>query len=167
MTTLFHGSENKFSRFELKPGRISTLFGTENIPRHGIFFTPDKGIAKEYAGAHGNIYHAHISSKKPFDMRHGISETMENDFITHGGTSSHLYNHEQPWEKFDGESGEHFVNVLKKAGYDSAIIPDQSPEGKSHISHVVFDPSHVTIIKHEPMMESFLLYRQSRIINGN
>jgi hypothetical protein len=144
---VYHGSPKDFDQFTPTVGKNSTVFGSEEVKRHGFFFTPSKNVANDYAGEHGKIHHAVLDMKKPFDMRHCVSENMENDFEKAGGSTRWLHNHQEPWERFDGEDGEHFVSILKRAGYDSAIIHEHSPHsGEKHESHIVFHPSQIKVI---------------------
>lgn len=158
---LYHGSSihgiKTFSNFT-KNGKISTIFGTEGTERHGIFLTPDKNVAKDYAGDTGHVYTVKATLNKPFDMRNGVSEKMEQDFVDAGGSTRFLYNHQEPWEKFDGESGGHFISILKKAGYDSAIIHEISPhDGTKHESHIAFDSNQVRINEEKMNLQDFLV----------
>lgn len=148
MITVYHGSPNRgITQFNTKTneGKISTVFGSEKVARHGAFFTPDRDVAIGFAGDSGRLYKVGLNIKNPFDMRSGVSEKMEQDFEKAGGSTKWLYNHREPWEIFDGEDGEHFINTLKKAGYDSAIIREQSPHsGKMHDSFVAFHPEQIS-----------------------
>jgi len=87
MTNLYHGSSNpNIERFHpsSNDGKISTIFGSEKVKRHGIFLTPNKEIASGYAGTTGRVYRTTASIKNPFDMRNGVSERMEQDFVKAG-----------------------------------------------------------------------------------
>lgn len=152
----YHGTPHKFEKFDItKTGYNSTIFGKELIQRHGIFFTPDIHIAKGYAGDDGYIIEAELDMKHPFDSSKGISEKMEDDFDKHGGSLRWLYNHQQQWEKFDDVDGKLFIEILSKAGYDSAIISEDSPHNNmNHLSYVVFNPKqiHITNIQESKMI---------------
>jgi hypothetical protein len=143
----YHGTPKKFEKFDItKTGYNSTIFGKELIKRHGIFFTPDIHIANGYAGDTGYIIEADLTMNHPFNMANGISEKMEDDFHNNGGSLRWLYNHQQPWEKFDDVDGKLFIDILSKAGYDSAIISEDSPHNNmNHISYIVFNPKQIHI----------------------
>ena len=149
MTNLYHGSSNpNIERFHpsSNDGKISTIFGSEKVKRHGIFLTPNKEIASGYAGTTGRVYRTTASIKNPFDMRNGVSERMEQDFVKAGGNTRWLYNDQETWEKFDGDAGQHFVDTLKKAGYDGVIFHETSPHnGQKHETHVAFDSNQIHI----------------------
>lgn len=152
----YHGTPYKFEKFDIsKTGYNSTIFGRELVKRHCIFFTPDIHIAKGYAGDNGYIIEADLDIKKPFDMSKGISEKMEQDFEKFGGSLRWLYNYQSYWEKFDGDDGKTFIDILTKAGYDSAIINEESPHNnRGHLSYIVFNISqiHITNIQESKMI---------------
>ena len=152
----YHGTPHKFEKFDItKTGYNSTIFGNEMIKRHGIFFTPYINVAKVYAGEDGYIIEADLNMKHPFDMTAGISEKMEDDFEKNGGSLRWLYNHLQPWERFDDVDGKLFIDILSKSGYDSAIISEDSPHNNTnHLSYIVFHPKqiHITNIQEAKMI---------------
>ena len=145
---VYHGTKHKFDKFTKQQGNISTVFGNDKVERYGHFFSEDEHFAKGFAGKKGHVIKARIATKKPFDMRHGVTETHEADLNKHGVSSSWLSNHLQPWERFDGEDGHHFVHSLKKAGYTSAIFHEYDPDtGKKSVTHVAFDPKQIHQVK--------------------
>lgn len=122
-------------------GRIGTIFGNDEVTRHGSFHTDDPEIAKDFGK---NVIHSKIKLNKPFDMTNGVTEKMEKDYVDNGGSTRFLYNSQPDWEKFDGEAGEHHTNVLRKAGYDSVIFNDIHPHtGKTFKSYVLLNPHKV------------------------
>lgn len=145
---LYHGSKKKVEEFKPMIGTTSTVFGDAPVQRAGYFFTPDKGVAESYAGSKGFVHHVKLDMKNPFDMREGVSEKMEQDFVNHGGSTKWLYNGEPTWEKLDGEDGTQFTNILSHAGYDGIIFKEHNEDlNKTHESHVVFDPKKIEIVK--------------------
>ena len=137
----YHGTDKKFDTFTPQEGKVSTIFGTENVKRSGHFFTTDQDFANEFSKT-GNTMRAYLKIDKPFDMRNGISTNMYNTVESHGLHGKWLLNGMDDWERFDGDDGEHFVNVLKKSGHDGAII-NEPYERKTAVAHVVFHPHQI------------------------
>ena len=138
----YHGTDSDFDTFKPQKGKTSTIFGTENVERQGHFFTPSLDFAKEFTKS-GNVMKVYLKMHKPFDLRSGITQEMYNTVEQHGMNPRWLTsNHIDDWERFDGEDGTHFKDVLHKSGHDSAIIFE--PHGKeAREAHIVFNPNQI------------------------
>lgn len=140
----YHGTDASFDEFKPTTGKISTVFGSEHVDRHGHFFTDDKELAKTFSNA-GNTMSVYLKMHNPLGMRNGLDDDKLQDFENHGFnprwfTHSHL----EDWERFDGEDGKDFTNTLGKMGHDSAIIHEPSVEGqKGGHAYVVFHPNQI------------------------
>lgn len=138
----YHGTDASFDTFIPQTGKVSTVFGTEDVERQGHFFTPSLDFAKEYTKS-GNVMKVYLKMHKPFDMRHGVSDTMYSTAEKHGLNPNWLIsNHIDDWERFDGEEGKNFKDFLDSSGHDSAIIFE--PHGKeSREAHIVFNSKQI------------------------
>ena len=142
--TVYHGTQANFDSFERRTGMNSTVLGPEPVARHGFFFTPDRDFAEEFKGGKGNgrVVEASLAIKNPLDLRDGISDDLAEKLSQHGISKNWLLNHQETWERFDGEDGAAFVEALKKSGYDGAIIKEPGANGQ-HTSYVAFSPDQI------------------------
>lgn len=140
---MYHGTDAKFDTFKPQEGTVSTILGTEKVKRNGHFFTADKDFAKEYS-TKGTVMPVYLKMHKPFDMTHGISHDTYDKVESHGFNGKWLLSsHLDDWERFDGEDGTAFTDLLKhKMGHDSAMINEPSAKG-SRVAHIVFDPTQI------------------------
>ncbi len=138
----YHGTNQTFDRFEKRQGTVASIFGSEKVDRYGFFFTKNPEFAKLFGK---NLLKVHLTIRKPFDMRHGISVQMENELSEHGISFKWLLQGDD-WEKFDGEDGEHFVSTLISLGYDGAIINEPDDDGIMQTSIIAFGPDQIRIL---------------------
>lgn len=141
---LYHGSKDKFDTFKHKEGINSCVLGDWPVQRHGFFFTPDKDAASEYAGPNGHVHQVHLAINNPLDLRNGISEKHWNELEGIGFNPRWLNNLEHHWEAFDDENGKHYVNTLRRLGYDGAIFREASPDREKTVDTLVaFHPGQI------------------------
>lgn len=150
---VFHGTKADISQFKkVNKGTNSNVFGSWSVERSGIFFAEDAEFAHEFAiqgensfGA--NIIPAYLYISNPIDLRNGFTDSQMN-MIEDAGLNSRYYdriNINDIWEVFDHEnSGNLFVDMLIKNGYDGAKIQDKSSGHTTNTKvWVAFEPSQI------------------------
>lgn len=146
---LYHGTTQDFDRFEVgHKGRNSNVFGGWDVQRSGIFFSVDPNVASDFANqtddfnGPGNtgqhVKPVYLAIFDPIDLRNGFSLAQLNAMKMHGLNPKYYMNVRDMWEIFDYENGgKEFVEVMKKMGYDGAIIEEENT------TWVAFDPNQV------------------------
>lgn len=132
--TVYHGTKSaNFNQFEL--GRTSTNYsqlGSYQEKRLGIFFTPEKPYAQEFAGECGRLVTCYLSIKNPIDLRNGYPNTfyLKNRTMLYEQNIANMLPHEM-WELFDhGFPGAiEFVEQLKQDGYDGVKMIERDKDG--------------------------------------
>ena len=149
---LYHATNGDFDTFE--PGRPtinSTTFGDVETERHAIFATEDVSFAEEYlrSGPGKNVMPIYLDVKSPMDMREGPEGEHIRDIVENSDGKIHnrdFYNLPvtETWALFDGDFGVAFVSAAKKAGYDGAIILENTGNRESSKAvWVAFDPAQI------------------------
>lgn len=123
----YHGSMNDFESFEdKKNGKISTIFGTEDVERTGFFFTKDLNFAKEFGC---NVYEVELSNKAPLDLTNGFKhEDVElfKDCLSESWMES--LKPLLAWEMFDGDDAKEIIKIITEKGYDSVIMMEEADD---------------------------------------
>lgn len=149
---LFHATNSDFSAFDVGRPTINTgTFGDIETSRAGIFATPDAQFASEYlrAGSGQNIMPIYMRLVSPMDMRDGLDWQHISDIVSNsnGGITESDFRHIEPtaaWKLFDGDFGRRFVDAARRAGYDGAIIREESSNsGDNHDVYVAFSPTQI------------------------
>jgi len=139
---VYHGSDTTFDRFKQMRGKVSTIFGAEEVKRIGFFFTPDQEMAREFGK---NVASVRLNLDKVIDLE--TDATLEDKWERAGFNRKWLTSM-STWELFDGEDGEEFVAFLQKNGYDgAAFIEPAAGEGKAGWAFVAFDPKDIEILE--------------------
>jgi hypothetical protein len=94
--SFFHGSPNRFTVFEDRPGESTT----HTASGLGHFFTMDRDYANSYAKDSGNVIEAYLQMKKPYKM--SLDEAQSFETVTDSIIKK---------------------RKLRLRGYDSIIIP--------------------------------------------
>lgn len=123
----YHGTMNDFEKFEdQKKGKISTIFGTEEVKRTGMFFTKDLNFAKEFGC---NVYEVELSNKAPLDLTNGFK--YEDVELFKDSLSEKWMESLKPllvWEMFDGDDAKEIINIITEKGYDSIIMMEEADD---------------------------------------
>lgn len=140
---VYHGTSEQFSEFERMGGKVSTVFGVEDVDRNGFFFTASREMAVEFGE---NIVDAYLSIKNPIDLTNGF---LDGDLkaLADAGISESFMTSKYPrymWEIFDGSDGAALESAIKSVGMDGAIIVE---EGAKNIGlenvYVAFDSTQI------------------------
>lgn len=134
----------------LKDGQKTTnnygFLGDVELSRSGIFLSPDRNFSQEYLrdGEGKNVMPLYARLEKPLDLRSGMTPEVENELVDAGINRRWLFDYRQhDWEMFDNadDGTNHFVDTLKRLGYDGAIFNEEGQDEKSHETYVAFDGS--------------------------
>lgn len=147
---VYHGSGQVFTEFKNRGGKISTVFGSEDVERSGFFFAVDKDYASLFAeGATPNVLEVYLAIKNPIDLRNGILNDDAEALAAQGINDRWLYqltrDPREAWELFDGDDGADLVKALRAAGYDGArIVEPRHPSTNAVIdAWVAFSPTQI------------------------
>jgi len=160
---LYHATTKHFDQFRAhNKGFASALGMTFEVDRSGIFLAENPKFAAEYIedeyGAYKEnavIIPVYLSAQYTFVLTDsGLSpmlndEALVEEFKEHDIDLRSIYYHiyeDQRWELFDGPEGEEFVANLKKLGYDSAFMYEDSKYLGRNGVWVAFEPSQVKAI---------------------
>ena len=160
---LYHATTKHFDQFRAQnKGFASALGMTFEVDRSGIFLAENPKFAAEYIedeyGAYKEnavIIPVYLSAQYTFVLTDsGLSpmlndEALVEEFKEHDIDLRSIYYHvyeDQRWELFDGPEGEEFVANLKKLGYDSAYMYEDSRHLGRNGVWVAFEPSQVKAI---------------------
>lgn len=146
----FHGTNSDFNEFksQIKTYNSYGLLGIVETTRAAIFITPDKTFAHGYVrdemtGA--NIISVYAKVSNPFDLRKGLSEYQWQELQDAGYNPKFIHQALDIWEIFDGDEGIHFVNTLKKLGYDGVLISEEGTHGYADV-WAIFSPSQLKAV---------------------
>lgn len=160
---LYHATTKHFDQFRAQnKGFASALGMAFEVDRSGIFLAENPKFAAEYIedeyGAYKEnavIIPVYLSAQYTFVLTDsGLSpmlndEALVEEFKEHDIDLRSIYYHiyeDQRWELFDGPEGEEFVANLKKLGYDSAFMYEDSKYLGRNGVWVAFEPSQVKAI---------------------
>jgi hypothetical protein len=144
---VYHGTDHApFDSFKQVGGKISTIFGSEDVERSGFFFTPDKELASRFGK---NVMSARLHIRKVADL---TDDGFDNRIMKQWEETGHNYKwlmYKETWELFDGEDGKEWVKFLQEMGYDGAVMDEPAVEGDdtSGLAYIVFDPKDIEILK--------------------
>ena len=147
---LYHSTNSDISSFKthLPSSNNYGILGDVPVTRAATFLTPDTKFSQEYLReGHGqNVMPVHAALKKPFDLRQGLTDKQWHELETAGVNTRAVHN-AMPWELFDNDENNqnHFVDTLKKLGYDSAVFHEDSPGGirGSQTTYAAFHPHQI------------------------
>jgi hypothetical protein len=147
---MYHSTNTDVTEF--KPNQPSHnnygFLGNVGVTRAATFLTPHKKFSQAYLreGQGQNVMPVHAALKKPFDLRKGVTDAQWNE-LEAAGVNPRWVHHAQPWELFDNDDDgkNHFVDILKRLGYDSAVFHESSPEDESgpYTTYAAFHPTQV------------------------
>ncbi len=150
--TLYHATNDSFDTFETGRKTINaTTFGDDLTERHAVFATPDISFAEEYlrGNSGANVMPVFMSIKSPMDLREGIDGQTIQDIVNNsdGGIVARDFYYMTPgqmWQLFDGEFGKKFVDAARRAGYDGAILREESINRETnHDVYAAFEPAQI------------------------
>lgn len=158
---LYHGTNFDFSKFETgRDAYYANVFGSFLTKRHAIFLSESPEMASEFGKSVIPVY---IKAETPLDLTTGLDVEDEQKLEKSGFNTRIFYYINNIWELFDDESGKHFVDGLKKAGYDSVVFNENIPlkgdadrgvaTGKETTTWAVFEPTQIKSIYNKGTFE--------------
>ncbi len=161
---VYHGTKGDFAKFDAKRmGTGSTMFGTYEVERHGIFVTQYAELANEFATqgdrhkqAGANVMPLYASIQNPIDMTMGYTNAIFDKVEAWGNAKDldgyriarNLGDNWGDWILFDDDGGQDpafLIGMLRDLGYDGVKYhePKVAGEGASGDSYVAFDPGQI------------------------
>lgn len=165
--TVYHGTPNSFSQFEV--GKTATnhwALGKYETRRSGIFFTDDKAFAQTFAKQDGFVIAVQLDIQKPIDLTEGYPGDFferHRDMLEQHNIAIFNMSPLSMWELFDEgfPGGPQFTAALKQDGYDGAVLTERDRQGDTHTSYVVFSPAQIHVLS-EHEAEPQTLHRPPR-----
>ena len=149
---LYHGTRHDFDQFRSHGmGNVSHTFGDYETMRHGIFLTPHKEFATQFAtqGEHEsgqNLIPVYVKMHNYLDIRDGFDDD-DIEHLSKHGINEKLMRNIHPsaiWELFDGDDGKHFTDAVKSAGFDGVrMSEDDHDTGEARDVYVAFHPHQI------------------------
>ena len=147
---LYHSTNSDVSTFKANQPSSNNYGFLGNVPttRAATFLTPNRKFSQEYLreSEGQNVMPVHAAIKKPFDMRKGLTDKQW-DELEKAGVNPRAVHNTTPWELFDNDDNNqnHFVDTLKRLGYDSAIFHEDSPNDVSgtQTTYATFHPHQI------------------------
>jgi len=139
---VYHNTKNEFNSFEVgRPTKNATIFGSYDAKRYGLFFAENASFASEFGGKKMDVF---LQISDPADLTN-LRDAFLNTLDANGYNSRMLTNGQHElWELFDEEyGGDHLVEILKKMGYDGAIISELDENRNPQKVWVAFEPSQI------------------------
>lgn len=147
---VYHGTQGDFDTFEIgRPTKNSTIFGSYDAKRTGVFFAEKKEFSDEFAGTGKDkkILETYLYITDPADLTnvYTVSDAFLNTLDANGYNSRLLTNGNlKTWELFDEENGgKEFVAALKKMGYDGAVITENDENREPQKVWIAFEPTQI------------------------
>lgn len=161
---VYHGTKADITKFDSQRNGVgSTIFGSYDVERHGIFITPVKELAEEFAqqgernireGA--NVMMLYASIKNPLDMTEGYTSKLfdqieewgnKNDLDGYGLANS-FREYWGDWALFDKDNANDpkvMIDALKGLGFDGVKYyePKTDKDGASGDTFVAFEPAQI------------------------
>lgn len=145
---VWHGRSAEFNTFEKKEG-VRFIMGLEDkVKAEGFFFSPDKGLAEEFAsnssrhrGGKANVVPCFLNIRKPMDLTgedyDGIYEDVTGwEYMVGMDTQDNL------WGIMDEEG---MADKIKEKGYDGAIFVEEVDDSyePTKISYCALDANQI------------------------
>jgi len=145
---VYHGRSTDFNTFEKKEG-VRFVMGLEDkVKAEGFFFSPDKGLAEEFAGnaarhrgGKANVVPCFLNIRKPLDL---VSEGYDNKYedVTGWSWVVGMDSQDNLWEIMDEEG---MADKMKAKGYDGAIFVEEVDDNyePTKISYCALDANQI------------------------
>lgn len=143
---VYHGTKSDFTAFETGRPTKNYGFGSYETRREGIFFTPDRDFAEEFAGKEGWVIDAYLSVQKLLDLSEGYPNSF---YMKHHGmlAANNLIcmRPEEMWEMLDDgfPGSEEFIAAIKADGYDGLRMVERNAQGYAKDVYVAFNATQI------------------------
>lgn len=145
---VWHGRSAEFNTFEKKEG-VRFIMGLEdNVKSEGFFFSPDKGLAEEFAsnsyrhrGGKANVIPCFLNIRRPMDLTGEDYDRIYED-VTGWEYMVGMDTQDNLWGIMDEEG---MAEKIKEKGYDGAIFVEEVDDGyePTKISYCALDANQI------------------------
>lgn len=145
---VWHGRSAEFNTFEKKEG-VRFIMGLEDkVKAEGFFFSPDKGLAEEFAsnssrhrGGKANVVPCFLNIRKPMDLTGEDYDRIYED-VTSWEYMVGVDTQDNLWGIMDEEG---MADKIKEKGYDGAIFVEEVDDSyePTKISYCALDANQI------------------------
>ena len=145
---VWHGRSAEFNTFEKKEG-VRFIMGLEDkVKAEGFFFSPDKGLAEEFAsnssrhrGGKANVVPCFLNIRKPMDLTGEDHDRIYED-VTGWEYMVGMDSQDNLWDIMDEEG---MADKIKEKGYDGAIFVEEVDDSyePTKISYCALDANQI------------------------
>ena len=145
---VWHGRSAEFNTFEKKEG-VRFIMGLEDkVKAEGFFFSPDKGLAEEFAsnssrhrGGKANVVPCFLNIRKPMDLTGEDYDRIYED-VTGWEYMVGMDTQDNLWGIMDEEG---MADKIKEKGYDGAIFVEEVDDSyePTKISYCALDANQI------------------------
>ena len=145
---VWHGRSTEFNTFEKKEG-VRFIMGIEdNVKAEGFFFSPDKGLAEEFAynssrhrGGKANVVPCFLNIRRPMDLTGEDYDRIYED-VTGWEYMVGMDTQDNLWGIMDEEG---MADKIKEKGYDGAIFVEEVNDSyePTKISYCALDANQI------------------------
>ena len=145
---VWHGRSAEFNTFEKKEG-VRFIMGLEDkVKAEGFFFSPDKGLAEEFAsnssrhrGGKANVVPCFLNIRKPMDLTGEDYDRIYED-VTGWEYMVGVDTQDNLWGIMDEEG---MADKIKEKGYDGAIFVEEVDDSyePTKISYCALDANQI------------------------
>lgn len=145
---VWHGRSAEFNTFEKKEG-VRFIMGLEDkVKAEGFFFSPDKGLAEEFAsnssrhrGGKANVVPCFLNIRKPMDLTGEDYDKIYED-VTGWEYMVGMDTQDNLWGIMDEEG---MADKIKEKGYDGAIFVEEVDDSyePTKISYCALDANQI------------------------
>lgn len=145
---VWHGRSAEFNTFEKKEG-VRFIMGLEDkVKAEGFFFSPDKGLAEEFAsnssrhrGGKANVVPCFLNIRKPMDLTGEDYDRIYED-VTGWEYMVGMETQDNLWGIMDEEG---MADKIKEKGYDGAIFVEEVDDSyePTKISYCALDSNQI------------------------
>lgn len=145
---VWHGRSAEFNTFEKKEG-VRFIMGIEDkVKAEGFFFSPDKGLAEEFAsnssrhrGGKANVVPCFLNIRRPMDLTGEDYDRIYED-VTGWEYMVGMDTQDNLWGIMDEEG---MADKIKKKGYDGAIFVEEVDDSyePTKISYCALDANQI------------------------
>lgn len=145
---VWHGRSAEFNTFEKKEG-VRFIMGLEDkVKSEGFFFSPDKGLAEEFAsnssrhrGGKANVVPCFLNIRKPMDLTGEDYDRIYED-VTGWEYMVGMDTQDNLWGIMDEEG---MADKIRKKGYDGAIFVEEVDDSyePTKISYCALDANQI------------------------
>ena len=145
---VWHGRSTEFNTFEKKEG-VRFIMGLEDkVKAEGFFFSPDKGLAEEFAsnssrhrGGKANVVPCFLNIRRPMDLTGEDYDRIYED-VTGWEYMVGMDTQDNLWGIMDEEG---MADKIKEKGYDGAIFVEEVDDSyePTKISYCALDANQI------------------------